>query len=187
VVLQQKMEYARKVGGSAVFKPIDDYGSQNLPPPHLGSSNKLSHATATATASIAIPTAASALGAGGTSSDVGAVGKSNNVGGCGGSSSVSVASTSSVLRIVTPLARKSNSEQEALELSRLIVAGAELARCDAAKTHIYTHNARSFTWADGTKYVGQVDANRPHGHGVLTLPSQDVYEGQFVNGLKQVS
>jgi hypothetical protein len=43
----------------------------------------------------------------------------------------------------------------------------------------------SYTYADGSKYHGQWQNDEKNGQGKLVYPSQDVFEGQFVGGLRQ--
>ena len=40
------------------------------------------------------------------------------------------------------------------------------------------------TWKNGTKYQGNWNLGKMHGHGVFTYANLNVYEGQFVNNMK---
>ena len=43
---------------------------------------------------------------------------------------------------------------------------------------------RTYTWPNGSKYVGELINGKPHGQGTQTIIDGAVYVGEFKNGLR---
>ena len=61
--------------------------------------------------------------------------------------------------------------------------GWSLPPCPEDTNTVWDNCFGTYTWTDGTKYVGGYKDDKKHGQGTLTLANGNKYVGEFKNGL----
>lgn len=63
-----------------------------------------------------------------------------------------------------------------------VLAGSKLPQCPSNTKAFWKDCQGTFTYSDGSQYVGEFRENEPNGQGIKTLPNGDKYVGEFKQG-----